>query len=474
MNEESSEQIEQTQGQNHKKDAKEASKSSEQTKQTRGQNHKNNEMNEESSEQIEQTQAQNLKIYLHASSNKQETNKKEQSSMDDSDSSYEEGEVKLHQLGKPDRMNDQLNKTKPRISITQYDRPLTVQLPTSSNGLHRAKESVAYAVKRPQSSQAEMKPASKPIRNVDTRHRQVSSSVSKGPTFSAVEIANQKVWKENEEIFKKGKYNVSFISYDIKAKLDASNQHTFTVKKDRSFKQEMSILFKNKHKFGISEKKLILSRIEVTHEGTFEAARRFKSKQIKEVCALNFASATKPGGGVKNGRTAQEETLSRQSSLYLSLITQPEMYEYHKRQRNPFYSDYMIYSPNVVVIRDENNELTQPIRVSVISSAAVNKSEIDKAYGRGVRDLDVYKCMKNRIRKIIELCISTGNRTIILGAFGCGVFGNDPAHISQLFKEVLVDEYYGLFIDHIIFAIKSSRTKPGINYEAFSKTFKKH
>lgn len=113
---------------------------------------------------------------------------------------------------------------------------------------------------------------------------------------------------------------------------------------------------------------------------TFDAARKcIEADSNSEVFVLNFASATKPGGGVLNGRGAQEETLLRMSSLYWTLINQKEMYEHNKTLNDPYYSDCMIFSPNVVVFRDDDYKLIEPYLVSVISSPAVNCFDLKKS-----------------------------------------------------------------------------------------------
>ena len=49
---------------------------------------------------------------------------------------------------------------------------------------------------------------------------------------------------------------------------------------------------------------------------------------------------------------------------------------------------------------------------------------------------------------------------IILGAFGCGVFKNNPYTVAQIFNELLKKEGFEKYFEHITFAIyDKSRTK---------------
>jgi uncharacterized protein (TIGR02452 family) len=138
-----------------------------------------------------------------------------------------------------------------------------------------------------------------------------------------------------------------------------------------------------------------------------------------------------------NGAQAQEEAIARASGLHASIAGQREMYDRARADPNPLYTDHMIYSPDVPYFRDDDHQLLdRPFKVSVITSPAVNAKQCTQS----VHQRAVYDTMKNRMRKVIRLAAAQGNKVLVLGAFGCGVFGNDPAAIARIEKELLVDE----------------------------------
>ena len=164
-----------------------------------------------------------------------------------------------------------------------------------------------------------------------------------------------------------------------------------------------------------------------------------------KICLLNFANPIKPGGGYLNGRDSQEQCLCRQTLLYPT-IDGNDMYTVNRKNGSrPEASDIMIYSPNVLVIRDNNYNKIDPFKINIISSAAV-----DNRSGNIKNSSEI---MKNRIRRIIMTAASENNDILILGAFGCGVFRNDPNKIAKSFHDVLVDEGFKSHFEKIIFPI---------------------
>ncbi|MBW3600344.1 MAG: TIGR02452 family protein [Planctomycetes bacterium] len=189
--------------------------------------------------------------------------------------------------------------------------------------------------------------------------------------------------------------------------------------------------------------------IEVANETTLAAAQRLVDFGYRPA-ALNFASAKHPGGGFLSGARAQEESLARSSALYACLNGNP-MYEFHRASRDPMYSDYVIYSPEVPVFRDDDGELlASPSLCSFLTSPAVNAKVVLER--NPSRRSEIRKAMKRRIAKVLSVAAAHEHEALVLGAWGCGVFGNDTREIAELFRAALMGEFHGAFAQ-VIFAI---------------------
>ena len=194
-------------------------------------------------------------------------------------------------------------------------------------------------------------------------------------------------------------------------------------------------------------------RIEVTNESTLGAAQRLVAQEgLTETVCLNFASAKNPGGGFLGGSQAQEESLARSSALYPCISQMTEMYNHNRSLKTCFYSDYMIYSPKVPVFReDRGGLLPEPYLVSMITAPAVNAGVVREREPENTAKID--SVMLERIRFILAVAAAHGQRAIILGAYGCGVFRNNPKDVARLFKQALIDEDRAAWFDKIVFAI---------------------
>ena len=236
--------------------------------------------------------------------------------------------------------------------------------------------------------------------------------------------------------------------------------------------------------------------ISITKESTLQAGARLVNENA---CVLNFASAKTPGGGFLQGSLAQEESIARSSALYHTLVVHPEYYEENKRSQSKnigMYLDYAIYSPNVPILRSDDGEwLEEPYLMSILTSPAPNKNailqnwatefdsvaRISKALGvtpkfQGARqpsdselmelEVKIGITFRNRMKQVLEIMADNGHRTIVLGAWGCGAFGQNPVLVAELFKEALTKCPY---FDNVVFAIYDHGDSENLN--AFLKCF---
>lgn len=208
-----------------------------------------------------------------------------------------------------------------------------------------------------------------------------------------------------------------------------------------------------------------LPSIEVTPETTLAAAKRLVELGHKVLC-LNFASAKNAGGGFLNGSQAQEESLARSSGLYPSLMSQEEMYFYNRHQKSCFYSDYMIYSPAIPVFRADNGALFDNYYVaSFITAPAVNAGVIRQREPERVSE--IYQVMAQRLEKVLWLAYQHHYTTLVLGAWGCGVFANDPKMIRTIFAELLGKQsQFAAYFKHITYAIYDTSANQMV-YQSF-------
>ena len=188
------------------------------------------------------------------------------------------------------------------------------------------------------------------------------------------------------------------------------------------------------------------TKISVENMTTLEAARRLISEG-RQPAVLNFASATNPGGGFLGGARAQEEYLARSSGLY-ACIRDNAMYAFHRSRRDPLYTNYAIYSPDVPVFRsDDGRLLDEPYTVGIITCPAVNANRVDFK-----RKNEIGPAMWLRILKVLSIGVKHGHDSIVLGAWGCGAFGNDGHEIAELFHRALEQNFKGSY-RRVVFAI---------------------
>lgn len=218
-----------------------------------------------------------------------------------------------------------------------------------------------------------------------------------------------------------------------------------------------------------TESKNKKGRVELSKEKTFEAVLNIRKTDRKsKIAVLNFASAVHPGGGVTKGCTAQEECLCRCSTL-LPTIDQrwiKEKYYAPNIERNDRRNtDACIYSPDIIIFKtdDEYPEMMEEkdwCITDVITCAAPDLREIY------LTDEELYNLHASRAKHILTVAADNDVDILILGAFGCGAFQNDPHVVARAYRNVL-DEHIHDF-DLVKFAIFCERYE-SINYKAFKE-----
>ncbi|MEU1338187.1 TIGR02452 family protein [Streptomyces sp. NPDC005827] len=207
--------------------------------------------------------------------------------------------------------------------------------------------------------------------------------------------------------------------------------------------------------------------VEVTGESSLEAARRLADTPV---AVLNFASARNPGGGYLNGAQAQEEALCRASALYTCLREVPEYYDHHRTHRDPFYTDRVIHSPAVPVFRDDRGRLlAEPYRAGFLTAAAPNAGVVRRTAPERAGALP--GALAVRAERVLEVAAAHGYRRLVLGAWGCGVFQNDPAQVAGAFRGLIAPggRFAGTF-DHVVFGVLD-RTPGSAVRAAFADAF---
>lgn len=221
------------------------------------------------------------------------------------------------------------------------------------------------------------------------------------------------------------------------------------------------------------------AEIIVSKKRSYEAAAAYKGKKV---CVHNFASATNPGGGVTKGSTAQEECLCRCSTLYFNLNVADMwngFYTPHRDAQDPIHNDDCIYTPEVVVFK---SDIAMPkllpekewYKVDVITCAAPNlrlkpgnaMNVGDGAKMAKIGDKALLELHEKRLSRILDIAAAAGDEVVILGAFGCGAFENNPEVVVRAAKNVI--EKYKKHFETIEFAVYCS-PRDERNYEIFKR-----
>ena len=195
----------------------------------------------------------------------------------------------------------------------------------------------------------------------------------------------------------------------------------------------------------------------------------------KKIAILDFASYNNPGGGYLNGSKAQEEDLCSKSNLYPCLEVHMDDYyiPHRKDSHRGLYTSDALYIPDIIFEEHDPgfascNDIQYRIRNTkrkaisdVVVMAAPNAN---RAIENGVSEKDIENAVRERIGAAMGIAAKMDVDIYIVGAFGCGCFGNDPYVVGRVFAKWIA-EHDGIF-QEVIFAIPG-----GNNLDVFKKIF---
>ena len=225
----------------------------------------------------------------------------------------------------------------------------------------------------------------------------------------------------------------------------------------------------------LPEKKFNETAVTIVKRRTLDAAISMQRKHLElRIAVHNFAAATNPGGGVKHGSRAQEESLCRCSTLYPVLNTEKNWERYYKvnrERRNALHDDACIYTPEIVICKSDTDHPARLPRdkwdlIDVVTIAAPNLRARPNARQIKISDDELFTLQEKRIRHMLTVVAHHGAEIFVTGAFGCGAFQNNPEVVAQAYKKVL-PEFTGYFKE-IVFAIYC-RSSELINFETFRR-----
>lgn len=219
-----------------------------------------------------------------------------------------------------------------------------------------------------------------------------------------------------------------------------------------------------------SDNKASSYSVEVTDETTQVAAYRLvKIEACQDLVLLNYASARNPSGGFINGAKAQEEDLARCSGLYLCQLKQPTYYEVNRLHDSLLYTDHIIYSPKVPWFRKRSRELLDEyFLASVITAPAPNAGQVLRRNPTAHSEIE--QVLRRRAGYVLAIARDNGHRSLLLGAWGCGVFCNNASMVADAFGQWLESPLFHGCFDRVVFGVyDSSQNKDTL--KAFQSRF---
>ena len=254
---------------------------------------------------------------------------------------------------------------------------------------------------------------------------------------------------------------------ELKAAVDFSKKHT------RIYWEDIYPAF--------DASKTCDTEITVTRDRSYQAAMRLSAENEGcRIAVMNFANAFHAGGGVTKGAGAQEECLCRTSTLYPLLyrhFLRDTFYKHHHTLNTPKATDALVYTRDVVICKtDEDLPRRMPreqwTKVDVITVAAPDLRDKFNIYapivggGTYMSSAELFGYHVKRAIHVMTCAAAEGADILVLGAFGCGAFRNDPEVVARAYRTV-IEEFPNVFrkIEFAVYCLPEDTR----NYEAFAR-----
>ena len=207
-------------------------------------------------------------------------------------------------------------------------------------------------------------------------------------------------------------------------------------------------------------------RITLRNRDTLEAAfelHQHRKDTENPVLVLNFANPHRPGGGIRSKPGTQEEHLCVKTTLLCSLETEEAwpFYQTNLDCGTQAQTDTILISPNTMVIRNPDLSLREdpfPIAVMTVSAPIASRMEQEELP-------NLENILRDRIRGMLRAAAAEGYTRLVLGAWGCGNFGNDPELVARLFHENLTGNF-----EEVTMAVFDN-SEDQYRYSCFAKYF---
>lgn len=221
--------------------------------------------------------------------------------------------------------------------------------------------------------------------------------------------------------------------------------------------------------------------ITVTGDRSFQSAMRLR-KQYPDakIAVMNFANAFHAGGGVEKGSSAQEESLCRTSTLYPLIYRRTlkdSFYQHHRDLNTPRASDSLIYTEGVIICKTDEDipkrmNKADWVTVDVITVAAPDLRRKSNQHaplvgnGTFMNDAELFGYHVKRAIHVLTCAAARGAEVLVLGAFGCGAFQNNPEVVARAYKVALAE--FPKVFEKVEFAVYCPPDESE-NYDAFKK-----